>query len=673
MSHPISRSHWLAVSLFMAASLPIAAQSVKVSSPDGLTEIVFELQSGVPTYRVTRQGTPILAPSRLGLKLEQGPSLCDGLHLLSTRFDALDQTWEQPWGEKRLIGNHYQGFKVTLGSAAGSEPTLQLEFRAYDDGIAFRYLIPDQEGLSQLHVMDELTEFALPADHKAWWIPAFEGNRYEYLYEASPVSTLDRVHTPLTLETAQGLCLSIHEAALTDYSSMALRRTVDTTLKAELFPWADGVLVRGRTPMQSPWRTLQIADSPGGLITSYLILNLNEPNRLGDVSWIRPGKYVGVWWEMHLGLKTWGSGDRHGATTENTRRYIDFAATNGFSGVLVEGWNVGWDGDWTTNGSHFSFTQPYPDYDLQWLADYARSKGVYLIGHHETAGGIRNYEAQLDPAFALCEKLGIKAVKTGYVAHGTGIQAWDEEGRPTNEWHHGQFMVRHYRKVVEEAARHHVMLDVHEPIKPTGIRRTYPNMMTREGARGQEYNAWGGEGRNPPEHETILPFTRMLAGPMDFTPGIFKLTIDDIRPGNRVPTTLAKQLALYVVIYSPLQMAADLPENYLARPEAFQFIKDVVTDWEDTVVVNGRIGDYVTIGSVTDEEARTVSAPLTFLDPDVNYVAEIYRDGDGADCFGDPYPLIVEKKRVGHVDTLTLRLAPGGGQAIRFRALPSTE
>ncbi len=528
-----------------------------------------------------------------------------------------------------------------------------------------------------------MTQFALTGDHRAWWIPAFQHNRYEYRYTDSPLSQTTKVHTPVTFETKDGLYLSIHEAALTDFASMALWRKQGNTFEADLVPWSDGVKVRGATPMTTPWRTIQIAETPGGLIDNYLILNLNEANKLSDVSWIKPGKYVGIWWAMHLGVSTWGSGPKHGATTENAKRYLDFAAKHGFDGVLVEGWNIGWDGDWVANGDKFSFTTPYPDYDLTYLADYARKRAVRLIGHHETSGAVEDYEGQMEDAFAMCQRLGIRTVKTGYVAFGQEIKRTSESGQEQGEWHHGQYMVRHYRKAVEAAARHQVTLIVHEPIKDTGIRRTYPNMMTREGACGQEYNAWGGQGHNLPDHTTILPFTRLLAGPMDFTPGIFDLLFEEARPDERVSTTLAKQLALYVVLYSPLHMAADLPQNYEAKPEPFQFIKDVPTDWEETEVLHARIGDYVTIarkdrhsddwylGSITDENGRMLEANLSFLDSNRQYVAEIYRDGHDADWETNPYPMTIEKKLVTSATKLPLRLAPGGGTAIRLR--PATE
>jgi len=403
-------------------------------------------------------------------------------------------------------------------------------------------------------------------------------------------------------------------------------------------------------------------------------LNLNPPNVLGDVSWVKPMKYIGIWWGMHINTMTWSSGPKHGATTANTKRYIDFAAANGLGGVLVEGWNVGWDGDWIQNRNAFSFTRAYPDYDLREVARYAHAKGVKLIVHNETSGGIENYERQLDSAFALYRSLGLDAVKSGYVADLTS------EGHS----HHGQYMIRHYRRVIETAAQYGIMLDVHEPIHDTGERRTYPNMMTREGARGQEYNAWGGEGGNPPEHETILFFTRLLAGPMDFTPGIFDILLERgtgraRRPEEPRPrTTLAKQLALYVVLYSPLQMAADLPENYEHQP-AFQFIRDVAVDWDTTRVLEGRIGDYVVvarrerngpswfIGAITDEAGRTFDIPLSFLTPGRNYVAEIYADGPGANWLTNPLPVSISQRAVTATTRLHIVLAPGGGQAIRIR------
>ncbi|RQW04217.1 glycoside hydrolase family 97 protein [candidate division KSB1 bacterium] len=651
---------------------------LQVKSPDGTLSLTFRLQEGAPTYEVARFNQPVIKTSRLGFIFKPADSF-NFFKIVRSANTSFDGTWTQVWGEKKEIRNNYNELRVDLREIVKPRRKMILVFRLFDDGLGFRYEFPEQRNLTEFDIMDELTEFTLADDATAWWIPAYEWNRYEYLYQSNTTSELDTVHTPVTFETTDGLFMSIHEAALTDYSSMTLKNSGGTTLKADLVPWSDGIRVKAKTPMVTPWRTIQIADDAGGLITSYLILNLNEPNKIEDTSWIQPGKYIGIWWEMHLNTATWGSGPNHGATTENTKHYIDFAAKYGFDGVLVEGWNVGWDGDWTAEGDKFQFTIPYPDFDIDEVTRYAKRKGVRLIGHHETGAAVLNYEKQLQDAFQYYQDLGVRVVKTGYVGNDPSIKRIDENGQEQWEWHHGQFMVRHYRKVVEEAAKHKIMIDAHEPIKDTGIRRTYPNMMTREGARGQEYNAWDPDGGNPPEHETILPFTRLLAGPMDFTPGIFDLLYEEVRPNNRVNTTLAKQLALYVVLYSPLHMAADLPENYEANPEPFRFILDVPTDWNDTKVLHARIGDYITIarqdrnsddwylGSLTDENGRNLQAALSFLEPNQQYVAEVYRDGIDADWQTNPYAIDITEMLVDHNASLTLRLAPGGGQAIRFR------
>ncbi|MBN1464775.1 glycoside hydrolase family 97 protein [candidate division KSB1 bacterium] len=662
--------------LFFACQKSVNMQQVE--SPDGTLSLTFRLNEGAPEYEVARFNRTIINPSKLGFVLKEADSLTS-FRVTNSALTSFDETWTQVWGEKKEIRNHYNELRVQLQEINRPRRKMTVVFRLFDDGLGFRYELPEQPNLATFDIMDELTEFNLADDATAWWIPAYGWNRYEYLYQATKTSELDTVHTPVTFETPNGLFLSIHEAALTDYASMTLRNIGGTALKADLVPWSDGVRVKAQTPMVTPWRTIQIADDAGGLITSCLILNLNEPNKLEDTSWIKPAKYVGIWWDMHLNTATWGSGPMHGATTERTMRYIDFAAKYGFAGVLVEGWNIGWDGDWVKYGDGFQFTAPYPDFDIEKVTRYAAEKGVQLIGHNETGAAVLNYEKQLQDAFQFYEKLGVHVVKTGYVGNDPSIKRIDEKGEEQWEWHHGQFMVRHYRKVIEEAARHNIMLDVHEPIKDTGIRRTYPNMMTREGARGQEYHAWDPDGGNPPDHETILPFTRLLAGPMDFTPGIFDLLFDRARPNNRVNTTLAKQLALYVVLYSPLHMAADLPENYEANRKPFQFILDVPTDWQDTRVLHARIGDYVTIvrqdrhsddwylGSVTDENGRNLQTTLSFLEPNLRYVAEIYRDGADADWQANPYSIEIIEMLVTQNSNLTLRLAPGGGQAIRFR------
>lgn len=665
--------------LFLLAPDLTSAEELTVHSPNGVLGVQVSLESGVPHYRVTRFNREVMQASRLGLQLKGDIALHEGWQVSSTETDSHDETWTQPWGEQKDIRNHYNELKVHLTQRSSPDRKQTVQFRAFNDGIGFRYIVPEQKDLTSFEIADELTEFKFAGDHDAWWIPAFIDNRYETLYSRSKVSELDKVHTPVTFETKDGLYVSLHEAALTDYSSMTLAGKGGTSLEAELLPWSDGIKVKATAPLSSPWRTIQIADNPGGLITSYLILNLNEPNKLEDISWVKPSKYIGVWWEMHLGVSTWGSGPKHGATTENTKRYIDFAAKHGFDGVLVEGWNIGWDGDWMANGALFKFDEAYPDFDIAALSRYGAEKGVQLVGHHETSGNVENYESQVEDAFRFAREHNIDTIKTGYVGFRDGIMRTDENGEKQGEWHHGQYMVRHYRKIVETAARHGIMLVVHEPIKDTGIRRTYPNMMTREGARGQEYSAWGGDGGNTPEHTTILPFTRMLAGPMDFTPGTFDLLFEEERPENRINTTLAKQLALFVVLYSPVNMASDLPENYEANPEPFQFIVDVPTDWEETRVLHGRIGDFVTIvrkdrrssdwylGSVTDENGRVLPTPLSFLESGKKYVATIYRDGPAADWETRPYDVEIENMIVDSSMSLSIRLAPGGGQAIRFR------
>lgn len=667
----------VALLFFLLLSASVVAQPLEVTSPDNTLRVVFTLEDGAPFYRIDRLGRTVVRPSRLGFVLKEGPPLDRNLAVTGHERQSVDDTWEQPWGETRFVRNRYHELRVALQETTAPGPRMTILFRVYNDGVGFRYEWPAQEALGAFEIMDERTEFALAGDPTAWWIPAYQENRYEYLYESSPLSEVGTVHTPLTMETEDGLYLSIHEAALIDFSSMTLARTGGATLEADLVPWSDGVKVKAQTPHRSPWRTIQIGDAPGELIASHLILNLNAPNRLGDVTWIEPGKYVGIWWEMHLGTSTWGSGPKHGATTENVKRYIDFAAEHGFDGVLVEGWNKGWDGDWAGDGTEFSFTESYPDFDLAELADYARERGVRLIGHHETGGAVENYERQMEEAFALYEEHGVRAVKTGYVAFGQNIKRTGPEGETLREWHHGQYMVRHHQKVAETAARRRIAINAHEPIKDTGLRRTYPNLLSREGARGQEYNSpWGGG--NGPEHTTILPFTRMLSGPMDFTPGIFDLDAEG-ENANVAPTTLAKQLALYVVLYSPIQMAADLPENYRRHLDAFQFIKDVPADWAETVVLHARIGDYVTIarkdragenwylGAITDGVGRSLEAPLYFLDPGRPYVAEIYADGMQADWQERPLDMAITKAVVDSTTVMALRLAPGGGQAVRFR------
>jgi len=667
----------LAAIVWAAGSAAGAAEVARLDSPSGVLTVTLSLnEEGRAGYAVARLGKPVIAESRLGFLLADAPKLERNFRLAGAARRCADSTWEQPWGERRFVRDRYCELRARLIEKNPPGRRLDLVFRAYDDGIGFRYEFPEQPALTDVRIADELTEFAVAEPATAWWIPAGEWNRYEYLYRRTPLAEVGQGHTPLTIRTAGGLHVSFHEAALVDYAAMWLRRVDGQRLKATLAPAGGAPRVSRPVPFATPWRTLVIAADAAGLYESSLVLNLNEPNQLGDVSWFRPFKYVGIWWSLHLDTETWAPGPRHGATTANAKRYIDFAAANSFRGVLIEGWNRGWDGDWFASGSEFDFTTPYPDFDLEAVAAYARERGVHLVGHHENAGNVARYEEQLEAALDLCQRLGIDSVKTGYVADAGGIRARDAGGNIRYEWHDGQFMSRHHLRVVAEAAKRHIAVNPHEPIKDTGLRRTYPNWVSREGARGMEYNAWGNP-PNPPEHEANLVFTRMLAGPMDFTPGILSLTG---RGGQRIQSTLAKQLALYVVIYSPIQMVADLPENYAKHPGPFRFIREVPTDWAETRVVAGEIGDIVAIarkdrgsedwylGAVTDENERTLRLPLDFLEAGSSYRARIYRDGNGADWRTQPESIVIEERLARRGDEWVLRLAPGGGLAIRFTA-----
>jgi alpha-glucosidase len=683
MSSRASRLRAFATAILLTSiSTRISAQSpLTVASPDGKTQVSVGVDGGVLRYSVRRNDANVVTPSRLGFAFKGAPPLVDSLRITGSQRATYDSTWTQPWGEVAKVRDHHNELRVDVAETKAPARHFTVAFRVFNDGLGFRYELPDQPAITDYEISDELTEFTLADNASAWWIASNRPrlDRSEQLYSEGPVSTLDSVQTPLTMKLSNGLYAVIHEANLVDYPRMFLAgpRMESRTLRAALAPWADGVKVRGHTPLVTPWRTIQLADRIEDLQPQLLTLNLNPPNKLGDPSWIVPQKYVGIWWGMHLNAMTWSSGPKHGATTANAKRYIDFAAANGLGGVLVEGWNTGWDGDWIQNRNAFSFTKAYPDYNLAEVARYAHAKGIHLIVHNETSGGIENYERQMDSAFALYHSLGLDAIKSGYVTDTVG----------GGQSHHGQYMVNHYRHVIEKAAQYGIMVDAHEPIHDTGERRTYPNMMSREGARGQEYNAWGAEGGNPPEHETNLFFTRMLAGPMDFTPGIFDILLErgtgrPRRPDESRPrTTLAKQLALYVVLYSPLQMAADLPENYEKKP-AFQFIRDVAVDWDTTRVIDGQIGDYVIVarkqrggpewfvGAITDEQARAFDVPLSFLPKGANFVAEIYADGPNANWLTNPLAVAISKRPVTSATRLHIALAPGGGQAIRIRPAP---
>ncbi|MFH1501489.1 MAG: glycoside hydrolase family 97 protein [Candidatus Eisenbacteria bacterium] len=640
-----------------------------VRSPDGRVSVTVSVVDGRPLYQVRRDGDEIIRASRLGFRFQNAPSMVDGFEVSEFSERSFDETWKPVWGKASTVLNMYNEMSVTLRETGGSARVLELVFRAYDDGVAFRYRIPEQPGFEEIEISDEATEFRFAGDHTTWWIRA-DYESYEHLWHETPLSELGSANTPVTMRAASGLHISIHEANLTDYAGMTLA-WVDgdpLALRCELVPWPDGVKVRGRAPLVTPWRTIQLGDTPGDLVVSHLIQNLNEPCVIEDTSWIRPMKYVGIWWSLHIGKETWHEGPTHGATTENAKRYIDFASRHGIPGLLIEGWNTGWD-KWGGFGA-FDFVTSYGDFDLAEVVRYGREKGVSIIGHHETGGDVPGYEEKLEEAFAMYERVGVPAVKTGYAG---GIY-------PRGQHHHGQWMVRHYRRVVEEAARRHIMLDVHEPIKPTGVSRTYPNMMTREGVRGMEYNAWSVG--NPPEHTTILPFTRMLAGPLDYTPGIFDVLFEEHKPDNRVHTTLVKQLALYVVLESPLQMAADLPENYEGHP-AFEFIERVPVTWDETIVPDAAIGDYAVfarrsgtswfVGAVTDEEARVLRLPLSFLSPGVDYAVRIFADGPDADWESNPLSYEIGSALLDQGTWLVLPLAAGGGFAAEIRPASDEE
>lgn len=653
----------LGMGFFISCSRP---KTIRVASPDRRLTVELLLRDGALSYALYTGKQPLILPSKMGFSLADGTELNRNFEFLGTDTTSVHETWEQPWGESRMVTNQYNQLTCRLRERTSGR-NLEVTFRLFNDGVGFRYFFPEQNPSDSLIITEEQTEFRLAGNHWTWWTPVHsENSYYESLPNHTPISIIDTANTPLTIEVNDSLFLAIHEANLTDFASMTLLRTDTASFKSDLVPWSNGVKVYATAPFHSPWRTILVGKNAGELATSHLMLNLNEPNRLTEAYWIKPGKYIGIWWGMHLEKYTWGQGPKHGATTSNTKAYIDFAADHGFSGVLVEGWNSGWDGDWTADGRNFSFTQAYPDFDLKEVAEYGHRKQVQLIGHHETAGAATHYEQQLDAAFQLYRQLGIHTVKTGYV----------HKYLDGKEWHDGQFGVRHYRKVIETAAQHQIMVNNHEPVKGTGLQRTFPNLMTQEGGRGQEYDAWSADGGNPPAYTTIVPFTRMLAGPFDFTPGTFNFE-NKARPETRVQTTLAKQLALYVVIYSPLQMASDLPENYVGNP-AFRFIEEVPCDWNRTLVLNAKIGHYTTfarqdrnsrdwyVGAITNEQPRQLSIALHFLDPHQSYTATLYTDGPKAHWKSNPYPVDIQQIEVTNQTSLQLNLAPGGGTAIRI-------
>ncbi|MFQ3180897.1 MAG: alpha-glucosidase [Polaribacter sp.] len=638
-----------------------------ISSPDTNICVTVLNENGKLTYEVTYKGKFVINPSKLGINFKNIEGLNKNLEIIEIKQKIIDEKWDQPWGEFKTVNNNYEEVVISLKEKEGEERLMNITFRVFNDGLGFRYEVPKQPNLDKVIISDELTEFIFSKENEVWWTPVHKENSYyESFYTKSKIAETDTINTPATFETKNGVYLAIHEANLTDYASMTLRKTSNKSYEAELVPWSNGDKVYAIAPFKSPWRTIAITDKLGDLATSTLMLNLNEPCAIEDTSWIEPSKYIGIWWGMHLEKYTWGQGDKHGATTANAKKYIDFASKHGFNGVLIEGWNIGWDGDWTADGTNFNFLESYPDFDIEEVSRYGASKNVRLIGHHETAGAVTHYESQMEDAFKLYHKNAVNAVKTGYV----------NKYLDGKEWHDGQFGVRHYRKVIETAAKYKIMIDNHEPVKGTGLQRTFPNLMTQEGARGQEYDAWSSDGGNPPAHTTIIPFTRMLAGPFDFTPGTFNFDYESTNKA-RVQTTLAKQLALFVVIFSPQQMASDLPENY-EGVQAFEFIKQVPVIWSDTKVLDAKIGEFVVtarkdwnsndwyIGAITNEEQRSLSIDLSFLDKEIQYTAEIYTDGKGASYKENPYPIEILTKNVSNKDNLKLLLAPGGGTAIKF-------
>ena len=677
--------------------------SQPVYSPDKNLELNFNLNDkGQFVYWLKYKSYAIINESKLGFILDDNIDLSSNFKIDNIRLDSKDEKWATVWGEVDSIINKYNELQISL-SQISSDKKLIITFRIFNDGLGFRYEFPNQDKLKYFIIKDELTEFALAGNHKAFWIPG-DYDSQEYTYTTSRLSEINSskgmnyddiivksipgdnyVQTPLMMKSDEGLYINIHEAALLDYPAMYLQvDRKNLVLKTHLCPDVFGNKAYLQTPFSTPWRTIIVSDKAENILASKLILNLNEPSKIKDVSWIKPKKYIGIWWGMHVGKYSWNYADidniriektdwknlipngKHGATTENTKRYIDFAAKYGFDAVLIEGWNVGWEdwfGHWKENV--FDFVTPYPDFDLNEVSNYAKSKSVELIMHHETSASVTNYERRLDEAFDLIKKYNYTSIKTGYV------------GRiiPRGEHHDGQWMVNHYTRILEKAVKEKICIDSHESVRPTGLHRTYPNWLAAEASRGNEFNAWS-EG-NPPEHETILPFTRLIGGPMDYTPGIFQIKMNYYDPQSKfqVHTTLAKQLALFVVMYSPIQMAADLPENYERFPDAFQFIVDFPVDWKKTEILKAEPGDYVVIaredrdsqnwfvGAITDENSREFEINLDFLD-NGNYEATLYLDAEDAHWELNPMSYKIEKKIVSKNDKLKIYLAEGGGCAI---------
>lgn len=695
------------LTIFMLLSTILGLQAQELSSPDKNLKFKFSLQdNGVPTYELSYKNKPIIKPSKLGIETKDVPSFLDGFVISNAVQTSFDESWNPVLGEQKTIRNHYNELLVTLAQPAVKDRYIRIRFRLFDDGLGFRYEFPEQKNLSYFIIKEEKTQFALAGDHKAFWLPG-DFDTQEYSTVTSNLSEVrgkmkaavtpnasqttfspTGVQTPLMMKSKDGLYINIHEAALVDYSCMSLNLD-DSNFVLESFLTPDAIGDKGylQAPAQSPWRTIIVSDKATDILASKLILNLNEPTKYADVSWIKPIKYVGVWWEMITGKSTWAYNDlesvqlgvtdysktkpngKHAANTQHVKEYIDFAAANGFDAVLVEGWNEGWE-DWfgKTKDYVFDFITPYPDFDVQELHRYAASKNVKMMMHHETSGSVRNYERHMDDAYKFMIDNGYNSVKSGYV--GNII--------PRGEHHYGQWLVNHYLYAITKAADYKIMVNAHEAVRPTGLNRTYPNLLANESARGTEYESFGG---NNPDHTTILPFTRLMGGPMDYTPGIFQTKISAYNPENTsfVHSTLVHQLALYVTMYSPLQMAADLPETYAKFMDAFQFIKDVAADWDETVILEAEPGDYITIarkaknkeewyiGSITDENPRTATITFEYFPKGKNYEAVIYADGKTASYDKNPQSYTIRKMKVNSKTRVKLNLASGGGAAISVK------
>ena len=635
----------------------------EVKSPNNRVVITFMIERGQISYYVKKDEKLIIRNSKLGIALKDASPMADNFSVVRAYSKSCDETWKALWGEQHIIRNNYNETAIYLEETDKPNRLLTMRFRAYDDGVAFRYEVPAQNEMKSIVISDEMTEFAVNMNDRSWSIPAYQADRYEYDYEEKPVNELtDSVHTPLTIQSTTGNYISIHEAALYNYGGMCLKLN-GPVLKSDITPLSDGMRAYVDLPFSTPWRTIIIGNDVLDLTTNRMMLNLNDAPH-DDFSWVETTKFLGIWWAMYVGEWTWAPGERHGATTEHAMQYIDSCRHLGIPGLLIEGWNDGWEGDWLENGVHNKFTTSTPDFDMRIVSDYGRANGVEIIGHHETVGFIDNYEAQMEDAYKFYRENGVRYIKSGYAGSKMTING-------KREYHHSQLGVLHYQRALELAAKYHIMLDVHEPIKSTGIERTWPNLMTREGARGQEYEG----GAMKPSHACFLPYTRLLAGGMDYTPGI----LDVGNFAKRVSTTITRQLAYYVTIYSAMQMAADRPQMYeMHYPDLFEFIRDVPTKWERTIPLVGEIGkSYVVarqvwdgndwyIGGVTNEEGRRVDLYIDFLEPGVNYIAKIYRDSEDAHYRDHQLGYVIEEKIVRQGDHLEMYMAPGGGFAMKI-------